>query len=409
VNYWLIGFLVSAAVATLLGWRYLHLRRELRAYASALRQQGAAASAVGGQLDPLSHAIAAMTAESARQLSELREEHRRLSALINQMTDGVLMVDADGRVEFANLAAERLFGADLVGRTVAETLRHHQLIGAWQRSQTSRDVENESIDVPASHQFLQLLAIPDPLSSGRSLLLVQDLTRLRRLETVRRDFIGNLSHELRTPLASLKALSETLQYGALEDPPAATRFLAQINVEVDALIQIVNELLELSQIESGKLSLELKAGSMRDLLTSAANRMRMQAERAGLRLKVECADDLPAVRMDAGRLEQVLVNLIHNAVKFSPAGGEIVLRADEQAGMVQAAVADTGVGIAQEDLPRIFERFYKSDRARSGGGTGLGLSIARHIVEAHQGRIWAESTEGSGSTFFFEIPSLETS
>ncbi|PWB74672.1 MAG: PAS domain-containing sensor histidine kinase, partial [Anaerolineales bacterium] len=199
-------------------------------------------------------------------------------------------------------------------------------------------------------------------------------------------------------------LTETLQDGALGDPPAAQRFIDQIQTEVDALTQMVTELLELSRIESGRLSLDLKPVAAYDLLASASGRMQLQAERAGLNLRLECADGLPKVRIDVQRLEQVLVNLIHNAVKFTRPGGEVVLLAEAGVGEVRFAVRDTGIGIPAEDVQRIFERFYRVDKSRTGSGTGLGLSIAKHIVEAHKGRIWAESVEGQGSTFYFAIP-----
>jgi two-component system phosphate regulon sensor histidine kinase PhoR len=272
-----------------------------------------------------------------------------------------------------------------------------------------RELQSETVEIPTRHQYLQLVVIPDQHTSG-SLLLVQDLTRVRRLETVRRDFVSNLSHELRTPLASLKALTETLQDGALDDPPAARRFIDQIQIETDAMTQMATELLELSRIESGRLTLDLKPASAFDLLSSASERMQLQTERAGLSLRVECADDLPKVNIDSQRLEQVLVNLIHNAVKFTKLGGEVVLEAEAGNGeapyedVIRFAVRDTGIGIPAEDVSRIFERFYRVDKSRTGSGTGLGLSIAKHIVEAHNGKIWAESIEGRGSTFFFSIP-----
>jgi two-component system, OmpR family, phosphate regulon sensor histidine kinase PhoR len=173
---------------------------------------------------------------------------------------------------------------------------------------------------------------------------------------------------------------------------------------VDALTQMAAELLELTRIESGQVPLELAKVSPASLLNSAADRMRAQAERAGLALRSEVPADIPQVRADAARLEQVLVNLIHNAVKFTRPGGEVVLSAQAEGEVVCFRVSDTGVGIPSDDLERIFERFYKADRARSGGGTGLGLSISRHLVEAHGGKIWVESREGQGSTFFFTIP-----
>jgi two-component system, OmpR family, phosphate regulon sensor histidine kinase PhoR len=264
-------------------------------------------------------------------------------------------------------------------------------------------MQSESIEVPARRQFLQLVVIPDTHAGG-SLLLVQDLTRVRRLETVRRDFISNISHELRTPLASLKALTETLQNGALSDPEAGPRFLSRIVTEVDALTQMTQELLDLSRIESGQVGLNLAPISPRKLLMSACDRMKLQAERAGLTLCVECSDDLPNIRADQARLEQVLVNLIHNAVKFTRTGGEVTLLVEAAGAGVRFGVKDTGIGIPSDDVSRIFERFYRVDRSRSGSGTGLGLSIARHIIEAHGGRIWVDSIEGQGSTFFFTIP-----
>jgi two-component system phosphate regulon sensor histidine kinase PhoR len=167
---------------------------------------------------------------------------------------------------------------------------------------------------------------------------------------------------------------------------------------------MVTELLELSRIESGRLSLDLQPAAPFDLLSSASKRMQLQVERAGLSLRVECPYDLPRVKIDSQRLEQVLVNLIHNAVKFTRPGGEVVLEAEADVGEVRFAVRDSGIGIPTEDVPRIFERFYRVDKSRTGGGTGLGLSIAKHIVEAHKGRIWAESVEGQGTSIFFSIP-----
>jgi two-component system phosphate regulon sensor histidine kinase PhoR len=403
---------VVLLIATIwIAWRYLRLRRSmgdlLRSLnrAAAEKKTGESLPEIQG-LEDLSGALNSFVSTFDRELSSLEAERARLAAVLDQMTDGVLMADLEGRVQFANPAAARLFGRNPIGRSVTETLRHHQLIQAWQRSQETGEMQVESVEVPAQRQFLQLVVIPDRAARG-SLLLVQDLTRLRRLETVRRDFVSNLSHELRTPLASLKALTETLQEGALDDPPAARRFLSQMQTEVDALSQMVAELLELSRIESGRLALDLRPVAACELIESAGARMRVQVERAGLALKIECAQELPAVRVDAQRLEQVLVNLIHNAVKFTRPGGEVLLGAESGEGAVRFVVRDSGVGIPADDLSRIFERFYKSDRSRSGGGTGLGLSIARHIVEAHRGTIWAESEEGRGSSFYFAIPVAE--
>ena len=404
MNYFLIATVIVILIAAWYGWRYYRLRREIDEYAVHAREQHIETQVK--ELQNLSSSIASITSAFDLHLSDVESERARLATVLDQITDGVLIADAQGIIRFANPAAGSLFQASSpVDRSIAEVVRHHQLVEAWRRCQQTRQLQSEAVEVPTRHQYLQLVVIPDQHSSG-SLLLAQDLTRIRRLETVRRDFISNLSHELRTPLASLKALTETLQDGALEDPPAARRFIDQIQIEVDALSQMVTELLELSRIESSRLSLDLRPVAAHDLLDSASRRMRLQAERAGLQLHVQCAQDLPKVFMDIQRMEQVLVNLIHNSVKFTRPGGEIVLMAEAGIGEVRFAVRDTGIGIPAEDVPRIFERFYRVDKSRTGSGTGLGLSIAKHIVEAHKGRIWAESTEGQGSTFIFTLPTV---
>ena len=398
-------FLFGLALIALawFAWRYMLLRHRLDEYIKLIRTQTNLPSDFA-DLENLSSAVNSLAQTFNLQLSTLTAEHKRLAAVLEQMTDGVLIADANGQIQFANPAAEKLFESpNAVGRTIVEVIRHHQLVAAWRHCRQTSAIQSESVELPARRQFLQLIVIPDHHAGG-SLLLVQDLTRVRRLETVRRDFISNISHELRTPLASLKALTETLQDGALSDPEAGPRFLGRIVTEVDALTQMAQELLDLSKIESGQVALNLAPVSPKKILMSAADRMKMQAERAGLSLQMVCDDDLPDVRADQVRLEQVLVNLIHNAVKFTRSGGEVSLLAESVTGAVRFAVKDSGIGIPLDDVPRVFERFYRVDKSRTGSGTGLGLSIARHIVEAHNGKIWVESEEGRGSTFYFSIP-----
>ena len=378
-------------------------------YAQHIRSQADFPTDVN-RIENLSNAIASLQTAFNFQLSTLNSENARLSTVLEQLTDGVIIVDANGLIQFANPAAQKLFEiSNAPGHSVIEVVRNHQLVDAWRRCQQTNEMQSESVELPARHQFLQIIAIPDTHASG-SLLLVQDLTRVRRLETVRRDFISNVSHELRTPLASLKALTETLQSGALADPDAGPRFLGRISTEVDALTQMAQELLDLSRIESGQVELILAPLAPKSLVTSAADRMRMQAERAGLKLSIKCEDGLPNIRADKSRLEQVLVNLIHNAVKFTKPGGEISVETEPANGGtlygdgIRFAVRDSGVGIPAQSLSRIFERFYRVDKSRTGSGTGLGLSISKHIIEAHGGKIWAESNEGRGSVFYFVIP-----
>jgi two-component system phosphate regulon sensor histidine kinase PhoR len=292
-----------------------------------------------------------------------------------------------------------------IGQSLAGALRHHQVVEIWQQSNERGEVQSTTFEVSAKRIFLQVIAVPMHQElSGNTLLLFQNLTRQRYLETVRQDFVSNISHELRTPLAALKALTETLQESALDDPPAAQRFIQRIETEVDSLSQIVSELLELSRIESGRVPLTVRPTQVAKIIAPAVERLRLQAERAGIVVSVDCPDDLPLILADPSRLEQVIVNLLHNAIKFTPSGGRIDVNAHLAPDAIVFSVHDTGIGIAEDDLPRIFERFFKADRARSGGGTGLGLAIARHLVEAHGGKIWVESVEGKGSTFSFSIP-----
>ena len=405
MNTLFIVFLIFVLLlAVWFAWQYYDLKQRVDEYARLVRISPETLPADVKEIENLSNAIASLqTAFNVERLT-LNANNARLSTVLEQLTDGVIIADANGLIQFANPAAQKLFEtSDEIGRSVTEVVRNHQLVDAWRRCHQTNEIQSESVELPARHQFLQLIAIPDTHASG-SLLLVQDLTRVRRLETVRRDFISNVSHELRTPLASLKALTETLQSGALADPDAGPRFLSRISTEVDALTQMAQELLDLSRIESGQVELILAPLAPKSLVISAADRMRMQAERAGLKLSIKCEDELPNIRADKSRLEQVLVNLIHNAVKFTKPGGEISIETESAVGGVRFAVRDSGAGIPAESLSRIFERFYRVDKSRTGSGTGLGLSISKHIIEAHGGKIWAESNEGRGSSFYFVIP-----
>ncbi|MDD5468119.1 MAG: ATP-binding protein, partial [Anaerolineales bacterium] len=327
---------------------------------------------------------------------------------LQEMTDGVVIINQEGAIQLINPAALKMLDIEVkkpLERSMVEVLRYHQFVDAWRQVRKSGGTASESLELPTKKITLQYIATPlDQILPGCTLLLIQDVTHQRRLETVRRDFISNVSHELRTPLASLKALTETLQESAIDDHQAARRFLTQIEVEVDALSQMVNELLELSRIESGQVPLKKKSIAPAVIIDQVVSRMRLQAERAQLHVSVDCPEGLPHILADPPRLEQVVINLFHNAIKYTSSGGRISISVRPEGRDVLFVFQDTGMGIPPEDLPRIFERFYKADRARTSGGTGLGLAIARHLVEAHGGRIWVESVETLGSTFYFSIP-----
>ncbi len=361
-----------------------------------------------GDISPLLYTLEVLLNSYALQIQDAEAGQETLRSVLNQITDGIVMVDEDGTVNSMNPAAEMIFetsSEDARGHTVAEVLRHHQWIELYRSCLESRQEKTATLEIPSRKEFLQGIAIPAGENlPGYTLMVFQDLSRIRRLETTRQDFISNISHELRTPLASLKALTDTLQEGALDDPEAAKRFLSRMDKEVDALSQMVSELLELSQIESGRVPLVRRIITPHQLLQEAHKRMNAQAARRNLGIEIKASEELPPVEVDARRVEQVLVNLLHNAIKFSDPGDQILLSAFQEEEGITFCVEDFGIGISEADLERIFERFYKTEQARSSGGTGLGLSIAKHIVEAHQGRIWAESTLNQGSRFFFWIP-----
>ncbi len=344
-------------------------------------------------------------------------------AVVGGIDTGVIVVNPARRIQFLNEPAEALLGIgqSLLGQGLIALIRDHQadaLIAQALRDGESREIVLKPIP---SGRILRLRCTPLGPSGQISgaMLLIHDVTQISMLERARRDVVANVSHELRTPLASLKLLVETVQ--SAPPPEVAQRMLDLMAQEIDAVTQLVDELHELAQIESGRVALKLMPTPLLPVVERAIARIRPQADRTQITISAEIHDQQCLALIDADRIGQVLLNLLHNAVKFNRAGGAVVVQAtlvapapagtttDDphgEGGWFHVNVSDTGIGIPSQDLPRIFERFYKVDRARTrhAGGTGLGLAIAKHLVEGHGGRLWAESTEGHGSTFSFTLP-----
>ena len=318
---------------------------------------------------------------------------------------GLVLVRQDERIVLNNSLASELLGVDEgeAPASLSDFAGSTDVIASMRQAVHQRR-NAAGVIVPQPGRFVDVSA--HPLDSGDTLIVLQDITELRHLRTVRRDFVANVSHELRTPLASIRLLVDTLEAGALDDGDVAASFVHRIGVETDQLVQMVNELLELSRIESGQLPFRRESVSVAEVVADAVSRLSVVAEDRGIAVSTDVSDSLPPASADRDQAVQVLLNLLFNAIKFTPNGGSVHIKAGYHDKFVEIAVIDTGVGIHQDDLSRIFERFYKSDksRVRSRGGTGLGLPIARHIVEAHGGSIWAESKEGYGSTFTFTLP-----
>jgi two-component system phosphate regulon sensor histidine kinase PhoR len=341
-----------------------------------------------------------------------------LERLVESLRDGVLVVDAEHRIRHANPPARALLHLpeQPEGLRLEETVGDYRiclLVDGCLSSGTATERElSDPLDV--RHVIAHAVPVVDAATATtvEVAVILRDETRVRRLETVRRDFVANVSHELRTPVAAIQLLVETLLGGALGDPSVAHEFVSKIGLEVAHMGQMVAELIELSTIESGRLPMRMEPTPVTELVT-AAERLRPLADERRLQLRYDVDPSTPHVFGDGPRLGQVVRNLVHNAIKFTPPGGSITVSArraaeDVAADMVELQVTDTGCGIAPDDLRRVFERFYKADRSRrrEGEGSGLGLAIARHTVEAHGGRIAVESTPGRGATFVVLLPSF---
>jgi two-component system phosphate regulon sensor histidine kinase PhoR len=372
----------------------------------------------GQALERASATISRLVDDLAERDRAVEERAADDQALREGLGIGVIRLDPSLRIVEANARAHALLAhhaGNLRGRSLMEAFMDPSVEGLVVKARTAStgSARTEMRSRGADGPVLVIHAQVAP--GGGAWLILDDVSELRRLQRIRTEFIDNLSHELRTPLTTVSLLAETLQReaeGVGDAIPAKMRDrIAKIEVETGHLVQMVNELLDLSRIEGGG-TLQMADGvDMSRLAADSAERLRLFGERQGVTFRIETPPGLPPVRGDAARLGQVVVNLVHNAVKFSPDGGEITIRTAADDGEVVTSVQDNGIGIPRAARDRVFERFYKVDRARlraeAGGGTGLGLAISRHVVEQHGGRIWVDSEEGSGSTFSFALPTIE--
>ena len=339
---------------------------------------------------------------------DLSAERGKLTAVLNTMADGVVVIDGSGTIVLVNHAAEQILniaGSDVLDRRFTEIIRDHNLQQLVAGCTERREVQHGEVEIPQWRRYLSVITTPLAEHGDASVLLtMHDLTRIRQVETSRKEFVSNVSHELRGPLAAVKTLAESLSSGALKDKKRAKDFLRRINSEVDRMAAMVNELMELSRIESEQSSLQLQPIDLHPFLSEMHEENQPQAEKQKIAFELALAENLPRVRGDEDKMRQVFGNLLSNAFRFTAQDGRISLSAQQENGKVCVRVADTGVGIHRKHLPHIFERFYKVDRSRHSEGFGLGLAIVKHIVQAHGGEIHAESAEGLGATFTVVLP-----
>ena len=404
---------VGVAVAGRIAGPLEELRRQAAAVAQG-RLDGTVEPASTHELGELGHAFNTMTRRLRASVDEAELARGRLEVTLANLTDGVVITDRRGWVLRLNGAALAMLAVttERINQPFIEVARDHELDALLRRALDGEATGPAGVSVVHGRSRRTLEATVQRLEAGREplgLMVLRDVTELRRLEGVRREFVANVSHELRTPLASIRAVVETLEAGAIDDPAVATDFLRRIVGEVDRLALLVDELLDLARLESGRVQLRLDEIDPFVVLRAGVERLRAQVERARLDLVLEMEAGAPRVRVDRSRIEQVLLNLIHNAIKFTPPGGRIVVSARRDGETLLVSVRDNGIGVLPDELPRLFERFYKADKARRSEGTGLGLAIAKHIVLAHGGTIWADSTPGEGSTFTFSLPLADPS
>lgn len=346
-------------------------------------------------------------------VSEMAENSGRFEVILTNMESGVILFDCTGCVVLVNPAAEKILGIrkeGVLGKSYVEATRNFPLIqlideviNGW------RPLKKEISLIYPKEQIVEAHVLPvfDNRKTPRGVVAVlHDISEMKRLERVRTEFVANVSHELKTPVTAVKGFAETLLAGAINDPDAAEEFLKIILEEADRLNRLIYDLLELSRIESRDAELRFETLNLVAEIVRVANKLKPQFEAKGLSLDI----DLPAGHVcadaDRDRIEQVLLNLLDNSLKYTNAGGHVKIGLSEQDAEILVWVEDTGIGIPKEDMQRIFERFYRVDKARSRkiGGTGLGLAIVKHIIEAHGGHVWVESELGKGSRFYFSLP-----
>ncbi len=410
----LLGLLVAAMMGALASYfasrSLMRLVTRARALASGVGGERLAVELGDDELGGLAGSFNHMADELDRTMRTLSGERDRMQAILESLTDAVLAIDSKLQIGEINRSAMRLLGLARppTGKPLIEVIRAPSLLEIVEQARAGETAHAEFTWQGPPRRTLLATAAPEGSRKQQCVLVLRDVTELRRLETMRRDFVANVSHELRTPVSIISANVETLVGGALADPVRSEEFLGAVQRNAERLARLVNELLDLSRIEAGSYELELKPMTAEGPVGAVLDLLETRALERGLSIEVQVEDDLEFVA-DARSLEQVLVNLVDNAIKYTPKGGVIGLEARRSEGHAILEVWDTGPGVPEAHRARLFERFYRVDpgRSRDMGGTGLGLSIVKHLVEAMHGTVSMRPREGGGSVFWVKLPTAQ--
>jgi two-component system phosphate regulon sensor histidine kinase PhoR len=369
----------------------------------------------GDALEALGISLNRTAARLERTIHTLTEERNLSSAILGSMVEGVAVVNGSERLVFANSGFAEILGLDVPptsGSGLVEAVRQTELVEAVRKVLGGEPrVQSEIVTgTLRQHYFAITVAAVRAGETTGAVVVLHDITELRKLERVRRDFVANVSHELRTPLTAIQGFAETLLTGAIDDPQNRTRFLEIILEHSRRLARLTDDLLMLSKMDAERLELEIRRLPVPQIIQSCLETAQRRASEKDLRISLNMPQGLPDIAGDRRRLAEVLQNLLDNAIQYTLPGGQILVSAEKGEGEVILTVSDTGIGIPKADQPRIFERFYRVDvaRSREAGGTGLGLAIAKHLVDVHGGRLWVDSEVGQGSQFHFSVPLFDS-
>ncbi|MEP7214715.1 MAG: ATP-binding protein [Anaerolineaceae bacterium] len=363
----------------------------------------------GGPVRDLTRSFNVMARSVQALFDSVAAERARLEAVFNASTDGMVALARDTNVRYLNPAAAQLFDVSIseaIGRPLIETARDYELDELVRRAIADANGETSVITFGPKRTPLRAGAVP--ISEGGDwavLLMLTDLTDMERINQIRRDFLSNVSHELRTPLAAIRALVETIQDGAVDEPEETAEFMRRIHQQVERITTLVNELLDLSRIESGAVQLVPEVIDLSQLTQEAGSLLQTRTDAAEVRISTPQAREI-VVEADHSSLLRVAGNLLDNAIKYSPRGSTIHVEIVDEGDLVALSVRDEGPGIPESDLPRVFERFYKGEASRSTSGTGLGLAIVKHIVRSHGGTVSAANANEGGAVFTVRLPKI---